>query len=121
MIRRPPRSTRTAPLFPYTTLFRACITLRPGIAIRATTPESGNDRQTLRPRLRAHPRADPGGTARALRRFTPRARGGQRPRPARGALRRGHALAAVAVFGPGGTPAGHPRAEARRVGKAGGH
>src|SRR3546814_6249649 len=28
---------------------QACITLRPGIAIRATTPESGNDRQTLRP------------------------------------------------------------------------
>src|SRR3546814_8258343 len=38
---------------------QACITLRPGIAIRATTPESGNDRQTLRPRLRAQPRADP--------------------------------------------------------------
>src|SRR3546814_427555 len=24
MIRRPPRATRTAPLFPYTTLFRSC-------------------------------------------------------------------------------------------------
>src|SRR3546814_18934645 len=25
MIRRPPRSTRTDPLFPYTTLFRSCV------------------------------------------------------------------------------------------------
>src|SRR3546814_6329432 len=28
MIRRPPRSTRTDTLFPYTTLFRSCIRLR---------------------------------------------------------------------------------------------
>src|SRR3546814_3596718 len=30
MIRRPPRSTRTDTLFPYTTLFRSSITLEPG-------------------------------------------------------------------------------------------
>src|SRR3546814_11363154 len=63
---------------------QACITLRPGIAIRATKPESGTDRPTLRPRLPAQPRADPRGTARALRRFPPRPRGGQRPPPTRG-------------------------------------
>src|SRR3546814_3454584 len=31
MIRRPPRSTRTDTLFPYTTLFRSCRALRQGI------------------------------------------------------------------------------------------
>src|SRR3546814_9991140 len=71
---------------------QACITLRPGIAIRATTPESGNDRQTLRPRLRAQPRADPRGAARTFRQLPPRARSGTRHRPARGAFRRGNAL-----------------------------
>src|SRR3546814_5887392 len=70
---------------------------------------SGNDRQTRRPRLRAQPRADPRGAARTLRQLPPRARSGQRHRPARGAFRRGNALAAVAMLGPGGTPAGHPR------------
>src|SRR3546814_10751465 len=30
MIRRPPRSTRTDTLFPYTTLFRSLLRLRPG-------------------------------------------------------------------------------------------
>src|SRR3546814_2463594 len=29
MIRRPPRSTRTDTLFPYTTLFRSCVASRP--------------------------------------------------------------------------------------------
>src|SRR3546814_13011959 len=29
MIRRPPRSTRTDPLFPYTTLFRSCALVEP--------------------------------------------------------------------------------------------
>src|SRR3546814_4148317 len=32
MIRRPPRSTRTDTLFPYTTLFRSCNTYRAGIS-----------------------------------------------------------------------------------------
>src|SRR3546814_2341494 len=35
MIRRPPRSTRTDTLFPYTTLFRSIVDLPAGIAPRA--------------------------------------------------------------------------------------
>src|SRR3546814_9445799 len=35
MIRRPPRSTRTDTLFPYTTLFRSRIRGLPGVAVRA--------------------------------------------------------------------------------------
>src|SRR3546814_15256977 len=41
MVRRPPRSTRTATLFPYTTLFRASLPLRSDAAYRlggATSP-----------------------------------------------------------------------------------
>src|SRR3546814_2083068 len=41
MIRRPPRSTRTDTLFPYTTLFRSLSTPpipRPGARFRATRP-----------------------------------------------------------------------------------
>src|SRR3546814_14755792 len=34
MIRRPPRSTRTDTLFPYTTLFRSRLSLREGGALR---------------------------------------------------------------------------------------
>src|SRR3546814_11225768 len=67
---------------------QACITLRPGIAIRATTPETGNDRQNLRPRLRTQPPADPPGAARTFPPRPPRARKWQRPPPApRGLLR----------------------------------
>src|SRR3546814_9714321 len=32
MIRRPPRSTRTATLFPYTTLFRSAVARRAGVS-----------------------------------------------------------------------------------------
>src|SRR3546814_7112076 len=39
MIRRPPRSTRTATLFPYTTLFRSCLT-----AIRRRAPDRARRR-----------------------------------------------------------------------------
>src|SRR3546814_12467537 len=46
MIRRPPRSTRTDTLFPYTTLFRSAllavgyeIGTRAGIALHATAPD----------------------------------------------------------------------------------
>src|SRR3546814_18226684 len=35
MIRRPPRSTRTDTLFPYTTLFRSSLVCRPDRAVRA--------------------------------------------------------------------------------------
>src|SRR3546814_4297207 len=43
MIRRPPRSTRTDTLFPYTTLFRSAgawllITLQPGVACTVVAP-----------------------------------------------------------------------------------
>src|SRR3546814_2516845 len=37
MIRRPPRSTRTDTLFPYTTLFRAGLIALPGFAREVTT------------------------------------------------------------------------------------
>src|SRR3546814_4883413 len=45
MIRRPPRSTRTDTLFPYTTLFRSggqpvTLTIQPGVVFMAS---SGND------------------------------------------------------------------------------
>src|SRR3546814_3856463 len=38
MIRRPPRSTRTDTLFPYTTLFRSQVGPRPGMGIAAAEP-----------------------------------------------------------------------------------
>src|SRR3546814_19145636 len=45
MIRRPPRSTRTDTLFPYTTLFRSRITRTPYIHVRDVTQTgSGFDR-----------------------------------------------------------------------------
>src|SRR3546814_7847679 len=47
MIRRPPRSTRTDTLFPYTTLFRSCQLIGIAFADRAQ-PASGN-RQRLVP------------------------------------------------------------------------
>src|SRR3546814_5914004 len=47
MLRRPPRSTRTATLFPYTTLFRSR---------RDFLHERGSERQPGRPLFRAAPR-----------------------------------------------------------------
>src|SRR3546814_18860345 len=38
MIRRPPRSTRTATLFPYTTRFRSCEAVAPAPTPTATSP-----------------------------------------------------------------------------------
>src|SRR3546814_5660545 len=38
MIRRPPRSTRTDTLFPYTTLFRSAVALRSRSQLRSRTP-----------------------------------------------------------------------------------
>src|SRR3546814_10718865 len=43
MIRRPPRSTRTDTLFPYTTLFRSCHELRPECS--SGRPRAGADQQ----------------------------------------------------------------------------
>src|SRR3546814_8172382 len=56
MIRRPPRSTRTDTLFPYTTLFRSPPVLR--------TPDA-------RRRARNRPQRKPGGHDRAVRRPNP--------------------------------------------------
>src|SRR3546814_20893398 len=42
MLRRPPRSTRTDTLFPYTTLFRSCETRRPEV-IRYVQQKYGHD------------------------------------------------------------------------------
>src|SRR3546814_7569926 len=41
MIRRPPRSTRTDTLFPYTTLFRSLARRRRGAALGPARPEHG--------------------------------------------------------------------------------
>src|SRR3546814_11678186 len=46
MIRRPPRSTRTDTLFPYTTLFRSEETVQRCIAGCETTKQPGLDRLT---------------------------------------------------------------------------
>src|SRR3546814_15655852 len=53
MIRRPPRSTRTDTLFPYTTLFRVgWIAFRARSAVAAPPPDSAH---ALRPMLRNPP------------------------------------------------------------------
>src|SRR3546814_4768532 len=50
MIRRPPRSTRTATLFPYTTLFRSCVASGdhqlddPGLMEKLAAPDDGKAR-----------------------------------------------------------------------------
>src|SRR3546814_11613992 len=43
MIRRPPRSTRTDTLFPYTTLFRSPDTSWPAVANSVAAPGEGRD------------------------------------------------------------------------------
>src|SRR3546814_731667 len=47
MIRRPPRSTRTDTLFPYTTLSRSPARLHPGIAVRALGDRIGDEFHVL--------------------------------------------------------------------------
>src|SRR3546814_13169913 len=69
MLRRPPRSTRTDTLFPYTTLFRSALSVRTGVddaaagdarhrrADRAGRPADGRDgRPALRPAGRSEER-----------------------------------------------------------------
>src|SRR3546814_4083325 len=56
MIRRPPRSTRTDTLFPYTTLFRS---RRPGRSAQAFQGRAGTPFEGLYPGLRPHHRAGP--------------------------------------------------------------
>src|SRR3546814_2139210 len=55
MIRRPPRSTRTDTLFPYTTLFRS--DGAPGVVVdRVRGLDDGDPRPRLRPRRKPEPR-----------------------------------------------------------------
>src|SRR3546814_9628562 len=61
MIRRPPRSTRTDTLFPYTTLFRS-----PGW--RTATPAPASTRRATCTRCRSFPGTGPPTTASATRR-----------------------------------------------------
>src|SRR3546814_1500749 len=59
MIRRPPRSTRTATLFPYTTLFRAGLVPGPAFAPRSLVGDLA--RQGAAPDLLLSGRAGPAG------------------------------------------------------------
>src|SRR3546814_6781802 len=56
MIRRPPRSTRTDTLFPYTTLFRSSsrATILPRRSVKARMELSGKPRNTTTPRSEEH-------------------------------------------------------------------
>src|SRR3546814_13908811 len=83
MIRRPPRSTRTDTLFPYTTLFRSLYGALPWARRRAQLPVDDGERSRSRRRenlpgrgarqsryllCRRRPAADDGGHLSALRR-----------------------------------------------------
>src|SRR3546814_18835429 len=94
MIRRPPRSTRTDPLFPYTTLFRS----------PTGTSAAHDDLGDRAAAAGAHAGAqrDPGGRARH------RVPGGRRRRPA-AARPQGPALAAALRGGERADPADHLR------------
>src|SRR3546814_6361115 len=52
MIRRPPRSTRTDTLFPYTTLFRSAVAERAGIAVALVPGDEDNLKVTTEDDLR---------------------------------------------------------------------
>src|SRR3546814_2572044 len=53
MFRRPPRSTRTDPLFPYTTLFRSAIGIA-GPALRALIDDAGEPAIDHSPAVEGH-------------------------------------------------------------------
>src|SRR3546814_5498390 len=55
MIRRPPRSTRTDTLFPYTTLFRSYAEKRSAPVRRRETGRAGRGYRDVRARLRRKP------------------------------------------------------------------
>src|SRR3546814_11580257 len=59
MIRRPPRSTRTDTLFPYTTLFRSRLARGRRGAVADLEGAEGRVRRRQRRRLRRDPRAPP--------------------------------------------------------------
>src|SRR3546814_6035806 len=56
MIRRPPRSTRTDTLFPYTTLFRSPVQSDNSVAVRLARPRGASwvGRSSMRPRSEEH-------------------------------------------------------------------
>src|SRR3546814_10351650 len=61
MIRRPPRSTRTDTLFPYTTLFRSFAAARadlPELRLEVVVPRHGHTSRTI-PSVRQHAEAAP--------------------------------------------------------------
>src|SRR3546814_8205883 len=53
MIRRPPRSTRTDTLFPYTTLFRSCAAVLQGVTNSPDVTNWGSRRHSVHPRTLA--------------------------------------------------------------------
>src|SRR3546814_1748258 len=109
MIRRPPRSTRTDTLFPYTTLFRSRLQAQPRwrlhIGARSTgvrrARSGGGDRQRHRPRRAA---ADAGLEPRHFQRVIEQLVGIKRCRDF--GLERVAAIAHVALARPQGQPAG---------------
>src|SRR3546814_15667182 len=66
MIRRPPGSTRTDTLFPYTTLFRSLHVAHIGLGMTARAVDEQQQRLVRRSR-RQDPRADPARVDEALR------------------------------------------------------
>src|SRR3546814_4547439 len=56
MMRRPPGSTRTDTLFPYTTLFRSLVAVRPSTHLATGTPGCPYDKLSGAPSTRRVPR-----------------------------------------------------------------
>src|SRR3546814_20596958 len=97
MIRRPPRSTRTDTLFPYTTLFRSAFQ-RAGHHLAPFAGTSARQVGGATPQSRGRPQGEE-----ALHRRTGWIRaGGAPPPPAHGVLRRPHRTAARARRPPNG-------------------
>src|SRR3546814_16411497 len=102
MIRRPPRSTRTDTLFPYTTLFRAiarCRTLRQPTGSRSKSANSSRQPETRGTLLMAHEALL---AALDQRRESARRTGGEpklATRPARGQLNAEERRAAMVAKG----------------------
>src|SRR3546814_6873984 len=95
MIRRPPRSTRTDTLFPYTTLFRSRTGRRHAAAdARARTPVAARTRRLSAPRrVRPVVRRDRRRDRARSRRLPATRRTGARPRPRRASTLSGRARA----------------------------
>src|SRR3546814_8972119 len=71
MIRRPPRSTRTDTLFPYTTLFRSFQQFRIGLGSERSRRGGTRNRRNGRLRLRFAQRSGPPGTVGKKRKSQP--------------------------------------------------